>query len=215
MRRPLVVVPLCLAFAAALGVLFARPWEKSADELYAAAKPLLESENPDDWDRAVDQYLDPLARKYPDRYAREVEAARAKVKDRRDLTRALAEGAKVSPGSDAERAYLRGLRLAQAGDPDAARRTWQAVVAAFGGVESESRWVQLARTGLEALGRPENRNHRPPPDRTALDTALARAKALASAGKEAEAAAIFRALEDLFRDEPGLFEIVRQAKDGK
>jgi hypothetical protein len=215
MRRPLVVVPLFLTFVAAIVLLFARPWEKSADELYAAAKPLLESENPDDWERAVEEYLDPLARKYPDRYRDEVAAARAKVKDRRELKRALAEGAKVDPrSSDAERAYLRGLRLAQAGDADAARRTWQAVVAAFGSAASESRWVELARAGLESLAKPENRNTRPP-DRAAFNSALARAKALAAGDKPDEAAAIYRALEELFRDDAALLEMIHQAKDGK
>ena len=80
----------------------------SADELYADARPLLESENPDDWEKAIEKYLDPLERKYPDHYAREIATARTKVRDRQELKRALADGAKVDPHSDAERAYLRG-----------------------------------------------------------------------------------------------------------
>ena len=61
----------------------------------------------------------------PGRYAREIATARTKVRDRQELKRALADGAKVDPHSDAERAYLRGMRQAQAGEPDAARRSWQ------------------------------------------------------------------------------------------
>jgi hypothetical protein len=199
---------------AALVVPFAWP-SKSADELYAAAKPLLESENPDDWDKAVEQYIEPLAQKYPDKYAKEVADARAKVKDRRELKRALSEGAKVDPHSDAERAYLRGLRLAQAGDPDAARRLWQALIIAFGQVKSEARWVELAQLGLDALKRPEAHGNRAPPDRAAFDAALARAKSLAKSGQTAEAVKIFAALEDLFRDDPGLLDAIHTARDGK
>src|SRR5207248_3985668 len=118
-------------------------------------------------------------------------------------------GARADPRSDAERAYLRGLRLSQAGDPDAARRLWQGVVVAFGPAEAESRWVELARAGLEALNRPENRGTRAPPDHAAFDAAPARAKDLDPAGK----AAALRALEDLFRDDPALVEKIRQARD--
>lgn len=214
MRRPFVVIPLFLVVFGALVAPFVWP-SPSADELYAAARPLLESENAEDWQKAVDEYLVPLEEKYPGQYSREIDAARVKLNDRRELKRAIAEGARVDPRSDAERAYLRGLRLAQAGDPDAARRSWQALVVAFGPVKTESRWVSLARVGLESLNRPESRGKRAPPDRTAFDAALNRAKSLAGTSNPAEAAAIFRALEDLFQDDPVLLEGIRAAREGK
>jgi hypothetical protein len=209
MKRPLVVVPLFLLALAGLVLPFAWP-TPSADELWAAARPLLESDDPSDWDRAVEKYLDPLAAKYPDRYADEAAEARAKVRDRRELRRAVADGARVDPKSDAERAYLRGLRLAQAGDPDAARRTWRAVAVAFGPVASEDRWVKLAEAGLAALDRPEARPTRPPPDRAALTAAVAHARGL----PDPDRAAAFRALEELARDDPALADEVRRARDG-
>lgn len=214
LRRPLVVIPLFIAVVAALVLAFAWP-SRTADELWQAAQPLLESENPDDWDRALESYLDPLSRRYPDRYADEIAAARAKVKDRRELKRVLAEGARVDNRSDAQWAYLQGLRLAQAGDTDAARRIWQDVIAAFGGVASESRWVSLSRSGLEALQRPENCNRHGPPDHAAFDAALRQARELMRGGKAAEAATIYRALQDLFRDDPAASEAIRQGIDGK
>src|SRR5262249_17431271 len=137
------------------------------------------------------------------------------VRDRKELKRALAEGAKLDPRSDAERAYLRGLRLAQAGDPNAARRLWQAVVAAFGQEPSEARWVELSRAGLEALKRPEHVAARFPPNGPAFAAAPARAKPLASAGKTADAAAIFRALEEIARDDASALEAIRVAREGK
>ena len=156
LKRPMVVVPLFLVALAALILPFAWP-TKSADELYAAAQPLLASENPDDWDAAFENYLDPLARKYPDRYKAEIAAARVKARDRRDLRRAVVDGAKADPRTPAERAYLRGLRLARDGEAAEARAAWEALVAAFDAVEPERRWVDLARAGLELLAKPENR----------------------------------------------------------
>jgi eukaryotic-like serine/threonine-protein kinase len=214
MRRPLLVIPLFLLVLGALVAPFVRP-SPSADELYSAAKPLLESENPEDWQKAIEEYLEPLERAHPGEYAAEIAAARERMSDRRELKRAIAEGSKVNPRSDAESAYLRGLRLAQAGDPEAARRTWQALVTAFGQVNTESRWVDLARAGLEALNRPESRGNRPPPDRAAFDAALRQAKSLLGTTRAAEAAAIIRALGELSRDDPVLQDALRAAREGK
>jgi len=216
MKRPIVVIPLFLLVLTALVLTFAWP-SPSAEELYGSARPLLESDNPDDWQEAVESYLDPLERKFPGRYAQEIAAARTRLRDRQELKRAVSEGAKVDPHSDAERAYWRGLRLAQAGEPDAARRVWENLIIAFSGIQGESRWVDLTRAGLEALGRPEARGRRAPPDRTAFDAAIARAKALSVSKppNPAGAAAIYRALEELFRDDPGLLEAIRTAREGK
>lgn len=150
LKRPMVVVPLFLVAVAALVLPFVWP-SRSAEELYAAAEPLLASENPDDWDAALDKYLDPLARKYPDRYKEEIAAARLKVRDWRELRRAVSEGEKPAPRSAAERAYLRGLRLARDGETADARAAWEALIVAFGASEPERRWVELARAGLKML----------------------------------------------------------------
>jgi len=214
LKRPVVVIPLFLIVMSALVLPFVWP-SKSADELYAEAKPLVESDNPANWDIALEQFIDPLSRKYPDRYVEEIAAIRAKVKDRRELKRIIAEGAKVDFKSDAESAYFRGLRLAQAGETESAKRIWRDVEAAFGTVPSESRWVELARVGLTALDKPENRNLHGPPDRGALDTALKNAKSFAAAGKTSEANAIYRALQELFRDDPVASDAIRRTIENK
>ena len=203
MKRPYVVVPLFLLALVAVVLPFAWP-SPTADELYASAKPLLESADPADWEAAVEKYLDPLARKYPEKYTQEVAAARAKVRDRRELRRAVADGARLTPSSDAEAAYLRGLGLAQAGDLRGTRREWQALVAGFGPAKVEGRWVELARAGLALLDGPDGQRPRAEPGRAALVAAVEHAAALAP---EARAAA-FRALEDLFRDDPAALELI-------
>ena len=211
LRRPAVVIPLFIGVLLAMVLAFAWP-SPSAEEMWAAAVPLVDSDNPADWDRAWDEYLDPLERKHPGRYRDEVAAAKLRIRDRKDLRRALADGAKADPRTDAERGYLRGLRLAQAGDAAGARQLWQAVATAFGPVESEARWVELARLGLAALDQPGNHLVHPSLDRRPFDTALAEAKKLADAGKVAEADAAFRALEALCRDDAAALDLIRAAR---
>ena len=193
-----------------LSIVVSYSWPgKSADELWNAAVPLVDSDEPADWDRAWDEYLDPLSRKHADRYVDEVAAAKQRIRDRKELLRAVAEGAKPDSRTGAERGYLRGLRLAQAGEATSARNSWQAVVIAFGPVESESRWVVLAKAGLAALER--NPRSGTTHDRTAFNTALAHAKSLSATEREA----VLRALEELARDDAAILEMIREAKNHK
>ena len=97
----------------------------------------------------------------------------------------------------------------------AALEKGEAHVAGFGAVESEQRWVELARAGLAALDALPNRGSRPPIDRASFEAALAHAKGLRAAGRTAEAEAAFAALEELFRDDPPALAAVRAARAGK
>lgn len=203
-----VLLGLFLVVSGGIGYAFFRP-SPSADALFSSAKPLLDSENPADWDRAWDEYLEPLSRKYPDRFTEEVTAARNRIQDHREQRRALVAGVKVEPQTDTEKWYLRGLRLAQAGDPDAARSTWTSLIAAFGSVESEKRWTDLARNGLKEL---EQSHTRHVSDRRAFQAALEQAKQLAASGKTAEAEGAFLALEELYRDDADAMTLIRTAQ---
>ncbi|MCS6866951.1 MAG: serine/threonine-protein kinase [Gemmataceae bacterium] len=211
LKRPGVVIPLFLVSVAALLVPLLWP-KPSAAELFTAAQPLLESQNPDDWQTAFEKYLDPLAQKYPDAYKTEIATARLKLQDRRDLQRALAEGAAAAPQSEAERGYRVGLRLAQAGEFDAAQRWWGAVVHAFAAVPAEQRWVDLAQAGLASLNRSPLRPRPTPPDQATLHQALQHAKQLAAAGQHAEAHAILTALELLTEHKPEWRKIIDETR---
>ncbi|HEY1192420.1 MAG TPA: serine/threonine-protein kinase [Gemmata sp.] len=210
LKRPGVVVPLFLLAVAALVVPFAWP-SASPEELFAAAKPLAESENPADWD-AAEKYLEPLAREHPNRYKDEVAAARRRIRDRRELRRAVAEGAKADPRTDAERGYLRGLRLAQSGEPVQARQVWESVVTAFAAVGSEERWVELSRAGLALLTQPSNRPAHAPLNRGPVQAALEHTKALGAQGRAAEADAIRNALLGLAGDDPAVRQMVADSR---
>jgi len=146
MSRPKVVIPLFAALVAVALLLFFWP-RPSAAELYAGAQPLIESDDPADWDKAWDDHLEPLSTKYPGEFAEEVRAAKTKLTDRRKLRRAIDDGSKIEFGCESERQYQRGLAFAQVGDAEEAMRTWNAIPSKPG----EERWWKLAQVGVAEL----------------------------------------------------------------
>src|SRR5829696_8015703 len=204
MSRPIVVVPLFLLCVGALvgGFYLTRT---DPDDLYARAQPLMRSDDPADWEKAWHDYLEPLAREYPDRYADEIKAFRARAQPLAELRRAQASGRAAKYTSEAERFYHEGLRRCEAGDFAGARRTWERVAAAFAGVESEARWVELARQAAGRLPTQDGALHRP--TAATVRATIDRAKALRAEGKTAEADAVWDALIELYRDDPDAAEI--------
>ncbi|MBX7105701.1 MAG: serine/threonine protein kinase, partial [Gemmataceae bacterium] len=71
-----------------------------------------------------------------------------------------------APASEAERLYRRGLRQLRVGDRAGAKRTREAMVAAFADVESEKRWVTAGRSAIDDLA------SLPLTDRAGFDAAL-------------------------------------------
>lgn len=196
LRRGLLLGAALAAVLGVMGYLFFRPHPPAA-ALLAAALPLVESDDPADWDRAVDEYLTPMASRHPDELTAERESARQRVRDRKELRRATADGANAKYSTEAERLYQRGLRLAQAGEFGLARLTWQAVTVGFAGSEADRRHVQLSEAGLAELAK--QRTPRPTPGPA---EALAAVRRLRADGKTAAADDMMRALELLYRDQP-------------
>ena len=206
MARPAVVLPLFLLVVGVTLTLLFRP-SPSAAELYAKARPLMQSKEPADWDAAWDNYLEPLSTKYPGEYAAEVGAARAKIDDRRDLRNALLFGGRVKPPGEAERWYRRGVKLAQAGDFAAAQATWRQLRAAYAGQASEAPWLDAADAALAALA---DRPRPWPLDGVGVgDAALQAIRDRRAAGDAAGADAARAALEALYRDDPASLERIR------
>jgi hypothetical protein len=198
MSRPSVVIPLFLAVLAVGAAMYFWP-RPSADELFQSAQPLLNSENPADWDRAWDDYLQPLNEKYPQAHAAEVNAARMKIADRKKLKKAIDDSGKAKAGSEAERLYLRGLALLQSGDVDQAKQTWQSLRILFDVNPEEERWLKLAELGLGELTK---KNSPADPERQrAKQELLDRIHALRMQGKNAEADTLLAAYQHAYRGE--------------
>ncbi len=210
MSRPLVVVPLFLLVVAVILALAFWP-RPNADELFTRAQPLLQSDNPADWDRAWDEYLQPLTDRYPDQFAEEIRAVQTKIHDRKELRKTLEQASRVRYNSEAERIYQRGLKLAQAGEFQLAAHTWQQLNRVFAGTESESRWTKLATIGLAELARSTTDAKRPVTHAQTFQKLLETAQAK-KAAHDPTSAAMFDAMENLYRNEPGTLEMIRKAR---
>jgi hypothetical protein len=213
-ERLLRAAALGTAFLLVVGIIlfvFFRP-RPPADALWAAAEPLLASDDPADWDRAAAEYLAPLERWHPNEYVAEVKAAKAHIAARRRLHRIVAEGAREKYASEAERLYHRGLWQAQAGEFTAARQTWQGVATVFGPVEAERRWVQLARAGIEELSQRSALDPDPERVQAAVRAVLHESEKLLAAGQADAAHSILVELERLYADRPEVLALIRAAR---
>jgi serine/threonine protein kinase len=213
LQRAWVVIPAFLLVIGLLLYAFLRP-QVPAEELYQAALPLMQSERPEDWEYAWEMYLEPLSRKYPDRYSGEVTAFRQKLRDYRELKRLIVEGSRWQPRSEAERAYWRGLRMAQTQDIAAARRIWKALIIVFESQPAERLWVELARQGLTLLDQ-HFPSYSGPADTSAVATQLQavieRMRELRQTGHTAEAERIRRSLEDLYQNDTVVSEFLQKS----
>ncbi len=186
---------------------FFRP-RPEPESLWKAVQPLLASDNPDDWDTARDEYLDPLARWHPDWNPEEVREAKQFLLERKELARSFNLTSKAKYLSEAERLYHRGLKLLQVSDVGEAKRTWESLVRIFAGIEDDRRWVNLAKLGLaELANRPPGRSNSNVPSE-----AIAKARKLRENGQKAESDAMLNAVEELYRDRPDVLEAVRAAR---
>ena len=199
LKRPYVIIPAFLVVVSALG--FGFYWTQSAPEdLFARAEPLMRSDDPNDWEKAWSDYLEPLSRRYPDRYVEEIKAFRGRVEPFTEWKRVSTAGRATKFSSEGERFYVQGLRLTQAGDFAGAKKCWERVVTAFAQNPNEARWVDLSRVAL-ARSQPQMGVLHRPEGESALRTALDKAKLLMVEGKKSEADALWKALEELYRDD--------------
>lgn len=205
--KPIRAVGLFLALVVVIGLIvwkFNKP-RMTAEEYYLAAKPLMESQSPADWEKAWRDYLEPMTLRYPDHaYKNEVETIRHLIDDQATLRRLKTRTYRGNLGSEAQRFYEQGLTRFQTGDVDGARKLWEQVIAAFGTVESEKRWVNQARVALTELT-PAATDVRNAP---AVAAAMEQAKKFRDNNERGKAEAIWMAIEELYKNDPSGREIL-------
>ncbi len=205
--RSLRAVGLFVALLVVVGLIvwkFSKP-RMAAEDYYREAKPLMESHSPVDWDKAWRDYLEPMTLRYPDNpYKSEVDTFRRLMEDDAAMRRLRTRGRRGAPGSEAQRFFEQGLARIQTGDIAGGRKIWEQLVAAFGDVKSEQRWVTLAQRGLSEL-QPAAIDAAGSPG---VHAALEKARKLRDENKRGQAEAIWKALEILYRDDPAGREIL-------
>jgi serine/threonine-protein kinase len=128
-------------------------WPKSEDALFAAAKPLMESESSVDW-MAARPKLDELVSRFPDtKYREQID----EFEDRYALHRAHGRIKNIdrfarSPESDAERLYAEGWRFERFDDLLSAWRKYEEVLKAADKKDVDQRaFATLARRGIDRI----------------------------------------------------------------
>jgi serine/threonine-protein kinase len=179
----------------------------SEEDLIKNGRELMRSPDPKDWDKAWSEYLEPLGNRFPNHpYAAEVEQYRLRIENAAALRRLAYRQSRSGARGEAQRFFELGLQRCQAGDVEGGRKIWEQLVGAFGNVKSEETWVRLAQQGLAHV-RPAASVPAESPD---LQAALREARELADKGQRDKAEAIWKALEELYRNDPAA-DTVRDA----
>jgi eukaryotic-like serine/threonine-protein kinase len=203
LNKPLVIITL-LMFS--MGLIVWTFWPTNAESLFRKGSVLMASDDPEDWERGWNDFLEPMNQRFPDHsHQSEIQEFRAKYEAYRD-ERAAARTAKLAgPMSEANWFFQEGLRRRQVGDEEGARRVWRLMVESFGAVRSERPWVRRAQAELDRLpGEKVVERHLEP-----VKEALRKIDELRAAGKGEEADAMQQALRDLYKGDKGGSEILK------
>jgi serine/threonine-protein kinase len=192
-NRPLVLIVL---FVLTVGILVWTFWPTGPETLFRRGAELMAKEDPDEWQRGWDEFLEPLKRKYPDSHREEVAEFEQRIDGLRQAKQATIAARRAGPMSEAQWFYQQGLRFRQQGNEKKAREVWQALVKAFGEVPSEAPWVRLAKRELDKEDPEQARKLEP------VRAAVERVRQLRKEGKDEKAQAILAGLEELYRDDP-------------
>jgi serine/threonine-protein kinase len=193
-----------LCLAGVIGLIAWRMWPKSEDALFAAAKPLMESESSVDWKEAKNRYLDELMSRFPNtKYGDEI----AEFEDRVALNHAIEEVKNIdrfgrTPESDAQRLYAEGWKAERFDDPVTARQRYEAVLGKADQDDTDQRaYATLARQGIDRIKAAE-----------AAQSKLALATQLAKDGKSAQARKLLNDILSLYGADKNLSGVVEQAR---
>jgi serine/threonine protein kinase len=205
---------LCLAFVIGLGIWALLP--PSEDALFAKAKPLMGSDDPMDWARAEEQYLESFRERFPDsKHAEDLAKFDRRVAIRRAETR-LNNNKRLNrdPQSEAERQFGEAQEYEQFGDRLTAWRKYEALVNLF--AESEDKYdmafVELAR---RQIGHITGKQSTDVTQLEFLEQQLARASTLAESGELLEARKILDGVIELYGDNQEARPLVDRARDEK
>lgn len=214
LSRPWVVVPLfLLVVGLILGLTF---WPRpTVEELYAQAQPLMQSDDPADWDRAMTDYLEPLQLREPDQYSREISDFRKKIQDHRRLRKAIDDGFKVQKLFDAEQQYQLGLQAAQLGDFQRAKAIWVSLIHIHENDTSASSPIAQTRQALLQLDEkskefPDRLQAAEAQRKEAFQVALLQVKALQTQGQVVEVRQLLDSLFVLYGHLPECRQLLQE-----
>lgn len=172
-------------------------WPLNEEQLFARASVIMEGNDPLKWDGALNDYLLPLKKKYPQgQYATKVQdyidrIDMAKAEKRIEFSRKLGR----EPASEAESLYIQAHRYEEFGDRVTAADKYNSLVHLLKEKEDARPYVNLARRQLASFEGSSGKGG----DRLKLvDEALTKADKLFVDGKALEARKIWQSIVTLY-----------------
>lgn len=202
-RHPAFVVPMFLITVSALVFLLL---PTSAAELYQRGSALMESENPEDWQRGWDMYLSPLESRFPEQAHKDgMDEYRERIRRMRDRKTTDREARFFQGLAESQRQFLEGIHFYQTNKLTEAKAKWQKVIDCYDGVPEALPWVQLAR---EALGEKLSIQASKSVDKLPSDflSALDKIQNEIRQGKTKSAKVRFESMKELYKDDPNLLD---------
>jgi serine/threonine-protein kinase len=199
------------ALAAVLGFIVWGFWPLSEEQLLERARPLMESSDPIDWDRARDKYLSVLIKRFPDGqsastvqdYVDKIDMHKADEK----LKLKIRLG--KDPDSEGERLYAQARQYELFGDRVTALEKYESMIQVLGDGEKSRPYVKLARRHMAQIESSSDGK----PDRLKIVTeALARGDALHRQGKTLDAQQMWKSIVSLYGNNQELKPLVKQAR---
>jgi serine/threonine protein kinase len=192
----------CLLAVIGVAVWFMRP--KSAEALFAAAQPLMQSDRAVDWREAKDSYLDELLERFPrTEHRQEI----AELYDRIAMNHAIERVKNLdrfgrSPETDAERLYAEGWKAERFDDPVTARQRYGAVLTKADVSDIDQRaYATLARQGIDRIKGAD-----------AAQAKLDQADQMVKDGKTPQARKLLNDIVSLYDGDKNLSPLVDQAR---
>jgi serine/threonine-protein kinase len=191
-------------------------WPPGAEYLYRHAVPLMESTRHSDRVTALEEYIEPLDRRFPDHpYHAQTQAWRDMIAlDEADRRSKMLESTTPSPFSepktDGERQYVAFFSLASkaaaAGREDASAGYWREMIGTLNADDPDDRkWILLAKKKAEELETKIRER------RTFVEDQLRRAEAAVRGGRPNEAIAIYAMLKERFSQYSDLADLLAPA----
>lgn len=141
------VVLLGVMLLLVVGALIWGLWPASPESVIAEVQTLVDQQS---WNEAETRLNRHAGKLTESPFQEQAAALREKIKAGLALKQAQRQqGTFAFPSSEAERLFRRGVSEWYQGQPEKAKKTWEQVVAAFGGIPSQTAWVDQARKALE------------------------------------------------------------------
>ena len=189
-------------------------WPLSEEKLFAKATPLMQSDDPGQWQDAYQMYLEPLLRRFPDgKHAAEALEFRDKVemhRAERGIETRLRLG--QNPKSEPERLYLQARNFEKFGDMLTAKEQYRSLIELLKDRDQDRSYLNLAKRQLGAL---ESKVGESQDRKQIVNAALKKARKLYFADVKSAAKETWRSIIELYANKPEFSVEIAEAQAGR